>query len=315
MKTIIKSTLVIALAALTTSCIKETESDFDRIMKRDDALVAEYIASKDIQTTKTQIGYHYKKDVEVDQGTQFANNDIIGIYYELKTLDGHLIESYLDENKSPVLFKYSQNGLWPSAMGYAAGLAKPGETFTLIIPSYLAYNTYSYQQLIPSGANLVATVKYVRKYTEDQVKQLEDQMIQAYLAEKELEGFEKNEKGIYIRVVDEGEGEPSKNGNTITFSYEMFELKGTKAIAESTTNNPVISLGSANNIVFLNESLVNLPKGAEVEVIAPSHTAYGETVQVIPSQIRQDLVTKGELQQFTAPYAPVRFNAEIIRIQ
>lgn len=315
MKTVIKSTLAIALTALAMSCINETESDFDRIVKRDDAILADYVASKELDATKTQIGYYYTKEEAVDQGTQFANNDIIGIYYEVKTLDGHLIESYMDESKDPVLFKYSQNGLWPAAMGYAAGLAKPGETFTLLIPSYLAYNTYSYQQLIPSGANLVATVKYARKYTEDQVKQFEDELIQAYLEEKELEGFEKNEKGIYIRVVEEGEGEPSKNGNTITFSYEMFELNGTKAIAESTTNNPVISLGSAQNIIFLNESLVNLPKGAEVEVIAPSHTAYGETVQVIPAEIRQDLVGKGELQQFTAPYAPIRFNAEIIRIQ
>lgn len=315
MKTVIKSTLAIALTALAMSCINETESDFDRIVKRDDAILADYVASKELDATKTQIGYYYTKEEAVDQGTQFANNDIIGIYYEIKTLDGHLIESYMDESKEPVLFKYSQNGLWPAAMGYAAGLAKPGETFTLLIPSYLAYNTYSYQQLIPSGANLVATVKYARKYTEDQVKQFEDELIQAYLEEKELEGFEKNEKGIYIRVVEEGEGEPSKNGNTITFSYEMFELNGTKAIAESTTNNPVISLGSAQNIIFLNESLVNLPKGAEVEVIAPSHTAYGETVQVIPAEIRQDLVGKGELQQFTAPYAPIRFNAEIIRIQ
>lgn len=315
MKTVIKSTLAIALTALAMSCINETESDFDRIVKRDDAILADYVASKELDATKTQIGYYYTKEEAVDQGTQFANNDIIGIYYEVKTLDGHLIESYMDESKDPVLFKYSQNGLWPAAMGYAAGLAKPGETFTLLIPSYLAYNTYSYQQLIPSGANLVATVKYTRKYTEDQVKQFEDELIQAYLEEKELEGFEKNEKGIYIRVVEEGEGEPSKNGNTITFSYEMFELNGTKAIAESTTNNPVISLGSAQNIIFLNESLVNLPKGAEVEVIAPSHTAYGETVQVIPAEIRQDLVGKGELQQFTAPYAPIRFNAEIIRIQ
>lgn len=315
MKTIIKSTLALALAALTTSCLQETESDFDKIVQRDDAILAEYIASKGIDATKTQLGYYYQKNVEVDEGSQFANNDIIGIYYEVRTIDGHLIDSYLDENEAPVIFKYTQNGLWPAAVGYAAGLAKPGEQLTLYIPSYLAYSTYSYQQLIPSSANLVVKVKYARKFTADQVKQLEDEMIQAYIAEEELEGFEKNEKGIYIRVVEEGEGEPSKNGNTITFSYEMFELNGTKAIAESTANNPVISLGSANNIVFLNESLVNLPKGAEVEVIAPSHTAYGETVQVIPAEIRSDLVSKGELQHFTAPYAPIRFNAEMIRIQ
>jgi len=315
MKTIINSAMAILLAALATGCIQETESDFDKIVKRDDALLETYISSKNIDATKTQLGYYYTKDVEVDGGTQFTNNDIIGIYYEIKTIEGHLIDSYLDEDNDPIVFKYTQNGLWPAAVGYAAGLAKAGEELTLYIPSYLAYNTYSFEQLITSGANLVVKVKYAKKYTQDQVKQLEDQMIQDYIAANELEGFTKNDKDIYIRVVEAGEGDPSKNGNTVTFSYEIFELNGTKAIAESTTNNAVISLGSANNMEFLNQSLVNLPKGAEVEVIAPSHAAYGETVQVIPNEIRQDLVKKGELQQFTAPYAPIRFNAEMIRIQ
>src|SRR5690606_18079326 len=128
------------------------------------------------------------------------------------------------------------------------------------------------------------------------VKQLEDQMIQDYIAANELEGFTKNDKDIYIRVVEAGEGDPSKNGNTVTFSYEIFELNGTKAIAESTTNNAVISLGSANNMEFLNQSLVNLPKGAEVEVIAPSQAAYGAAVQVIADESQQDLVKEGALK-------------------
>ncbi len=57
MKTVIKSTLAIALTALAMSCINETESDFDRIVKRDDAILADYVASKDLDATKTQIGY------------------------------------------------------------------------------------------------------------------------------------------------------------------------------------------------------------------------------------------------------------------
>lgn len=315
MKTIIKSTLAIAMAALTTSCLQETESDFDRIVDRDNAALAEYISSKDIDAIKTQLGYYFRKDKEVEEGTQFTNNDIIGIFYEIKTMDGHLIDSYLDESKSPVLFKHTQNGLWPSAVGYAAGLAKPDEELTLYIPSYLAYNTYSYQQLIPSAANLVVKVKYVKKYSEEEIKKLEDEMIKAYLAEKELEGFVKNENDIYIKEVKKGEGDLSKNGNTVTFSYEMFDLYGSKSIAESNATNPVISLGFVDNLKFLNESLIDLGKGAEIEVIAPSHMAYGETVQVIPNEIRKDLVSKGELQQFTAPYAPIRFDANVIKVQ
>ncbi len=315
MKTITNSAMALAMALLTTGCLQETESDFDRIKQRDDAILETYITNNNIDATKTQLGYYLRKDVEQEDAAQFTNNDIIGIYYEIKTLEGRLIDSYLDESKSPVVFKYTENGLWPAAVTYAAGLAREGETMTLYVPSYLAYNTYSYQQLITPGDNLVVKVKYAEKYTQNEVKELEDELIQAYIEENGLVGFEKNEKGIYIKEAKEGEGEPSKNGNTITFSYKMFELGGTKAISESNTQNPVISLGSAQNMQFLNESLVNLSEGAEVEVLAPSHTAYGETVQVIPNEIRQDLVNKGELQQFTAPYTPLRFNAKVIKIQ
>ena len=315
MKTIINSAMAIVMAALTTGCIKETESDFDRIVQRDDAILEQYISSNDIDATKVQLGYYYRKDVEVEEGKQFTNNDIIGIYYEIKTLEGNLIDSYLDETKKPLVFKYTQNGLWPAALGYAAGLAKVGEEMTLLIPSYLAYNTYSYEQLISNGANLLVKVKYAKKYTEDEIKEMEDELIQNYIADNELEGFEKNDSDIYVKVVEAGEGDPSKNGNTLTFSYEMFQLEGTEPIAESGATNPVISLGSANNMEFLNESLINLPKGAEIEVLAPSHSAYGETIQVVPQEIRMDLVEKGELQQITAPYEPIRFNAEIIKIQ
>lgn len=316
MKTIYAFATAVVMAALTTACIQETESDFDLIVERDDAIVEQYLSTNGIDATKTQLGYYYRKDVENETGAQFINNDVIGIYYEIKTLEGHLIDSYLDENKSPLVFKYTQNGLWPAAIGFASGLARVGEEFTLYVPSYLGYNTYSYQQLISSGANLLVKARYVRKYTEEQLEQLEDEKIQAYIAENELEGFEKKDSGIYLRVVEEGEGDPSKNGNSVTFSYKMFQLGIATPIAESVVNqNPTISLGSQNNMEYLNESFVNIPEGTEIEVLAPSYAAYGETTQVVPQQIRMDLVNKGELQHISAPYSPIKFDAEIINIQ
>src|SRR5690554_6213930 len=135
MKTITNSAMAIAMAFLATGCLQETESDFDKIVQRDDAILETYITSNEIDATKTQMGYYLRKDVEVEDATQFTNNDIIGIYYEIKTLEGRLIDSYLDKNNSPLVFKYTQNGLWPAAVSYAAGLAKVGEELTLYVPS------------------------------------------------------------------------------------------------------------------------------------------------------------------------------------
>ncbi|MEX2593549.1 MAG: hypothetical protein WD426_12315 [Anditalea sp.] len=316
MKTIINNASAIVVAALMTGCLQETESEFEKIAQRDDAIMEEYISSNNIDATKTQLGYYYRKDVEVEEGSQFTNNNVIGVYYEIKTVEGHLIDSHLDEEEAPILFKYTDNGLWPSAVGYAAGLAREGEEMTLYVPSYLAYNTYSYQQLISSGANLVVKVKYAKRYTQQELEQLEDEMIQAYITENELEGFEKKDSGIYVRVVEEGEGEPSKNGNNVTFSFELYQIGISEALAESEVNkSPSMSLGSQNNMDFLNEGLLNLPQGTTVEILAPSFTAYGETIQIIPQEIRFDLVKKGELQQITAPYTPIRFNAEIVDVK
>ena len=315
MKTITNSVVALFAAALMTGCLQETESELDKIIQRDKALLEEYMASNGVTATQTQLGYYYHKDTEVAEGTQITNNDVVGIYYEMRTLEGFLIESYLDETKEPVIFKYSDNGLWPAGIGYAAGLAKVGEEMTLYIPSYLAYNTYSYQQLISSGDNLVVKIKYAQKYTESQLKEREDNLIQAYIEENELEGYERNDSGIYIRVVEEGEGEPSKNGNTVTFTYKLYQMGNSDALIESSSTNPFISLGSSTNVKFLNEALVNQPEGTVVEALAPSHTAYGETIQIIPSVIRKDLVEKGELTQITSPYEPIEFKAEIIDIK
>lgn len=315
MKTITNSIAVLLGAALMTGCLQETETEFDKTVKRDKAILEEYIASNGIDATQTQLGYYYHKDSEVADGSQITNNDVVGVYYEIKTLEGFLIESYMDETKEPVIFKYSENGLWPAGMGYATGLAKIGEEMTLYIPSYLAYNTYSYQQLISSGDNLVVKVRYAQKYTETQLKELEDNLIQAYIEENELEGYERNDSGIYIRVVEEGEGEPSKNGNTVTFTYKLYQMGNPDALIESSSTNPFISLGSSTNVKFLNETLVNQPEGTVIEALAPSHTAYGETIQIIPSVIRTDLVEKGELNQITSPYEPIEFKAEIVDIK
>lgn len=58
---------ILSAAVLATGCIQETESDFDKIVQRDDALLEAHISSNNIEATKTQLGYYYRKDVEVDE--------------------------------------------------------------------------------------------------------------------------------------------------------------------------------------------------------------------------------------------------------
>jgi FKBP-type peptidyl-prolyl cis-trans isomerase len=157
--------LILAL----TGCLRETETDLDRAIARDDAIMEEYITNNNIDATKTQSGFYYQKITAQPDEAQYANGDYVGIYYEIKTIDGQLVHRHLDETKEPEIFKYTGDGIWPGIFGYATSVARVGEELMVYSPSYLAYYNYSYQQMIRPSSNLVIQFKFARKYTEGEL--------------------------------------------------------------------------------------------------------------------------------------------------
>lgn len=308
----------IFILASVTGCLQETESELDRIMERDNAALERYIDANGIDATKVQSGFYYDKIHEMPEAPQFQNNDFIGIYFEIKSLDGQLIKSYLDETKEPIIFKQSIDGIWPSVIGYSAGLSRIGEELMVYSPSYLAFGNYGYQQLILPNSNLVMRIKFARKYTEAELKEREEQLILDYIAENELEGFEKIQDGMYRRILDEGDAEEDLTVNTdiVTFDFKLFHMGETASTFESSvTNRPSVTLGRQENMPFLEDGLKGVRKGAKVEVLAYSFAAYDNSIQIIPSDVRADLHQKGEQIDLVRPYTPILFSAEVLNVQ
>lgn len=303
--------------AIMTGCLQETESELDRIMERDNAALERYIDANGIQATRVQSGFYYDKIQEMPEAPQFQNNDFIGIYFEIKSLDGQLIKSYLDETKEPIIFKQSIDGIWPSVIGYSAGLSRLGEEIMVYSPSYLAFGNYGYQQLILPNSNLVLRIKFAKKYTEAELKEREEQMILDYISANELEGFEKIQDGIYRRVLDEGDAEedPTVNTDIVTFDFKLFHMgESTATFESSATNRPSVTLGRQENLPFLEHGLKGIRKEAKVEVLVYSFAAYNNSIQIIPSDIREDLYQKGEQIDLVRPYTPVLFSAEVLNV-
>ena len=303
---------------LFSSCIEETETDLDQSITRDNLIMEEYISSNNINATKAQAGFYYEKTEEKPDAAQFVNADFIGIYYEIKTIDGQLIDSYLDESKEPKYFKYSQDGLWPIAITYAAGLAREGEEMMLYTPSYLAFGNYGYQQLILPASNLVIQLKFVKKFTEEELQQREEQLIQDFIEENELEGFEEVADGVFFRTVEVGDETKteSKLGSNVSFDFELFELGAAAPAFESYTSNQptTIAIGSSG-LTFLNEGLKGVLPDEKVEVLATSFASYVNSIQIFPEAIRADLVERGEQIDLVKPFTPVWFKAEIVAVQ
>ncbi len=299
-------------------CFPEVESDLQNAIERDDRLLADYISRNNIDAIESQLGYFYKKNITNETGNQIINNDNVGVYYEIRTIDGQLIDDYSDETKSPRIYPHVEGGLIPRVINFASGLAKTGETFTLYVPSYLAYQEYTYQQLILPNANLVVKIKYAETYTNDEIKEIEEESILKYLSEKNLEGFIKTPDSIYVKTTKEGEAgsKVTVNGDLVSFTYKLLQLDTETPFAQSTGTTPFsATVGSESNPKFLNLTLKGLKKGQEFEAIVPSRLGFGLSAQVFPFSIRKDLVDKGYLTQIARPFEPIIFKVTVTNIR
>lgn len=299
-------------------CLPEADSSLQDSIDRDDRLLADYLSRNNIDATETQLGYFYKKIIPNETGNQIINNDIVGVYYEIRTIDGQLIEDYTDESKSPRIYRHAEGGLIPRAINFASGLAKTGETFMLYIPSYLAYQEYNYQQLILPNSNLVVKVKYAETYTNSEIKEMEEESILKYISDKNLEGFIKTPDSIYVKTIKPGEAESkvTVNGDLVSFTYKILQLDTETPFAQSTGTTPFqASVGNESNPKFLNFTLKGVKKGQELEAIIPSHLGFGFSTQVFPFSVRKDLFEKGYLTQIARPYEPIIFRVTITNIR
>ncbi|WP_228780157.1 FKBP-type peptidyl-prolyl cis-trans isomerase [Aquiflexum lacus] len=301
-----------------TACFPEVESDVQKSMDKDDRLIKEYLSRNAIDAIESPVGYFYKKEVVNATGNQIINNEVVGVYYEIRTTDDQLIESYLDESKRPRLYVHNDSGLVPRAMNFASGLSKTGEALMLYVPSYLGYQNYSYQQLIQPNSNLVIKMKFVDTYSETELKAIEEGFIQDYIEENELEGFEKTEDGIYLRTLAEGEEDSkvSSNNDIVRFSFQLFQLDNTDPIAESATNVPIqTTIGNEGNLKFLNLGLKGVKNDMELEMLIPSDMGFTNATQVFPFEIRKDLFEKGFINQIARPKEPIRFKVKIVEVR
>jgi len=312
------SILVIAAMLVMSGCFNSFDSDFERIVERDDRLVKEHLQRNNIDAEASPLGFYFLKESEVEGARNIQNGDTIGVYFEIKTLQGQLITSYLDESLPPKLYAHREGGLIPRALNFASGLAREGETLQLFVPSYLAYQDYGFQQLIFPNSNLNIRVKYAKIYKHQEIKEIEEALMANYLEENNVEGFERTEEGLYMKILSEGDSESAAAGpeDVVFFTFQLFQLGEPEAISEITseTNPFQFALGRADNLEFLDLAIMGLKAGAEFEVIAPSHLAFGATTQVFPYQIRRDLFNRNLIARIARPFEPVRMKGKLIKV-
>ncbi len=315
---LLRLSVLLFVLSMMVSCLPDQESDYEKIVERDNRLVKDFLDRNSINAIENSLGFFYQKVESNEMGSQIVNNDILGVYYEIKTIDGQLIDSHLDERKAPKLFRHNDGGLVPRVINFASGIAKEGETLIIYSPSYLAYQQYSFEQLIAESSNLVIKVKYAKIFVDSDVIALEKQMMEQFIEENQLSGFVLTEEGFFIKIDGEpaADAKAAANEDVVVFDFELRQMGESDFISRSNENLPIQArVGNDGNLTFLNLALLGVKAGQEIEVFAPSRLAFGITPQIFPSIIRRDLFSKGAINSLARPFEPIYFKASIKEVR
>ena len=298
------------------SCMDDSESAVERQLRIDQEAIIQYLEDNDLEAQKTVAGYYVLRDVENSGGKLVEDGDVVSVYYRMSLLNGNKVDSAVVNSDIPVKFGYDTDlfTLLPSGLNVGIGSMRVGEAFRFFLPSNLAFGTYSYRQLIPSNAIFIVEVEVASIQSDEDQEQIEEDIILAFIENQQLEGVESLSSGLFFKSLSPGSGDTPRNGNRVEVLYTGRFLNG--SVFDKTDNNKPFpfTIGSNAAIAGFEEGVKKMREGEKALLIIPSHLAYGATLQVIPEQIREDLINKQFINNSLPPFSIIQFEVEITDI-
>lgn len=308
---------LICLALFTTSCLDDINNQDEQLIQQQDALILAYLDSNDIDATKTAYGVYYEVLKENRSGTAVKDGNLVYVHYVLRDLEGNFIDSLqaTGDSVQTVRFYQHMQSVVPQGFYIGADLMHVGEKLRLYIPSYQAYQEFSYKTVISSHEALIAEVEIV-KVEELTVQQArETTLIEQYIAEHALDSVQRLSSGIYYQRLSSGSGNPPVRGNVVEVAYRGLHLDGS-VFDQSIADKPLrFSIENSNIIKGFEEGIKQMRKGEKARIFIPSHLAYGASVEVIPAMIREEFLKDMLGGTRIQPFTPIIFELELLDVQ
>lgn len=102
----------------------------------------------------------------------------------------------------------------------------------------------------------------------------EEEDIANYIARHQLDMVESG-TGLRYQILKAGEGETIRQGQTVTFDYELRNIMGDIVYSSENDGEKCFTVGHGNVETGLDEAMRYLHKGDVAIVIIPSHLGYG----------------------------------------
>jgi FKBP-type peptidyl-prolyl cis-trans isomerase len=249
-----KTAIILLFAALfLSSCIKEPEDP----IQKEQTERNQYLLDNNITTTPTETGLYYLETL-TGTGAYPSEGVKVKVAYTGTLLNG----TEFDSGEFEFRFDFNQT---IQGFNEAVGYMRKGGTATAIIPSYLAYGSYSVND-IPSYSTLVFDLELLEVYGQE--KEIEDR--NQYLVDNSIE-TEPTTSGLYYIETLTGTGETPEADDVLEVIYEGKYLDD--EVFDSGTY--TFTYGAGEAIQGFDEGLGLMKEGGKATLIIPSNLAYG----------------------------------------
>lgn len=300
----------ISLLILSFSACKEEETELEKWRREEDEKITKYLAENEISATKDASGIYYEVLVENPQGQSVRTNDIISVFYDMKTLSGKQLEKTTD-SLAPVMFLHDYQSVIPLGLDYAAHLMRVGEKYRFYIPSTLAYGDYKADDFEANTTFImeleVEGVQTLNERYNAEMKELRD-----YLTSKPIPDKEELSSGLIYKQKEEGTGVQPSAQSIVRIHYECRYLDSTLVDKTSSGKPVVIDLNGGYIVKGLKEGILKMKEGGKSTLIMPSKLAFGGSVQVFPASVRDELQQDQILLTRVLPFSPLIYDVELV---
>lgn len=301
-----------SLLILLFSACKEEESQLEKWRRVEDEKITKYLADKNISAIKDPSGIYYEVLKENEAGQAVHTNDIISVFYDIKTLEGKQLEKTTD-SLAPVLFLHNYQSVIPLGLDYGVHLMKQGEKFRFYIPSALAYGDYKSDDFEPNTIFIVE-LEVAGIQTLSDRNNLEMDSLKAYLTNNAIDEEEALTSGLFYKQKEEGTGDFPKDYSAVKIHYECRYLDSTLIDKSNPSLPVVIELNGGYIVKGLKEGILKMKKGGKSTLIMPSKLAFGGSIQVLPASVRDELLEDKILLSKVLPFAPLIYEVELVDV-
>ncbi len=289
----------------------DTESAYEQRVEEDDNRIKGFLAENGLDAERHSSGVYYKALNEESGGENIRAGDVVSIYYHMTTLDS-VYEEMTTDSLNPIKLHQYNSSMVPTGLIDGLSMMSTGDKYRFYIPSYLAYDHYANNSYFNAHAIFIMDIEVVEVEETDDLLDGEMEAINNYIEEHNLDSIESFSSGLQYMVLEEGDGDQPSENNQVKLNYTLRYLDGT----EVDEHDEVVSQVNDKYMVKgLLEGIKKMHEGETAMFIMPSEIAFGGSVAILPTEVREDLLDDGLIKYNVLPFTPIIYEIELVEVR